>query len=68
LKFLKHRGFFDFPMSSNGNLWDPAVLVAHVIIVTLSLDTLKPRAACSWQKASDFLGSAFQFKPLLSAL
>jgi len=65
--FLKHRDFFDFPMSSNGNLWVPAAL-AHVIIVTLSLDSLNPRAACSWQEASDFLGSAFQFKPLSSAL
>jgi len=44
--FLKRRGFFDFPVSINGNLWVPAAL-AHVIIVTLSLNTLKPRAACS---------------------
>lgn len=56
--FIKNRRFFDLPMSNNGNLWVPAEL-AHDTVVTLSLDTLNPLVAFSWQEANDFLCSAF---------
>ena len=67
LTCLKHLGFWDFPMSRRGCLWDPVAL-EQANRDTLSFTFLWPGAAVSLAPTRVLFGIILQYRAVSSAL